>query len=160
MLLLEYWPNKKVVTPCCLPACNISCILWVAGEFQQCCMNSRLRLELQVSQHKSQRCCFICIFYKDEVNFGRIWVQSFFEYTFDFKKKKKSWHLNLLLFLFLTSFLPPAQRMGRTMQVPCDTEYPAFVSERTIKENTGNLDCDGCIKYETHTCESIRSVKV
>ncbi|KAM7411799.1 hypothetical protein PAMA_021665 [Pampus argenteus] len=45
-------------------------------------------------------------------------------------------------------------RMGRTMQVPCDTEYPAFVSERTIKENTGNIDCDGCIKYETHkhTC--------
>ncbi|XP_057714191.1 voltage-dependent calcium channel subunit alpha-2/delta-3-like isoform X3 [Corythoichthys intestinalis] len=39
-----------------------------------------------------------------------------------------------------------AQRMGRTMQVPCDTEYPAFVSERTIKENTGNVDCDGCIK--------------
>ncbi|KAL7399060.1 hypothetical protein ABVT39_019430 [Epinephelus coioides] len=39
-----------------------------------------------------------------------------------------------------------AQRMGRSMQVPCDTEYPAFVSERTIKENTGNVDCDGCIK--------------
>uniref|UniRef100_A0A3Q3GUP8 Calcium voltage-gated channel auxiliary subunit alpha2delta 3 n=1 Tax=Labrus bergylta TaxID=56723 RepID=A0A3Q3GUP8_9LABR len=39
-----------------------------------------------------------------------------------------------------------AQRMGRSMQVPCDTEYPAFISERTIKENTGNLDCDGCIK--------------
>uniref|UniRef100_A0A3B4ZDC0 Voltage-dependent calcium channel subunit alpha-2/delta-3-like n=1 Tax=Stegastes partitus TaxID=144197 RepID=A0A3B4ZDC0_9TELE len=36
--------------------------------------------------------------------------------------------------------------MGRSMQVPCDTEYPAFVSERTIKENTGNVDCDGCIK--------------
>lgn len=33
------------------------------------------------------------------------------------------------------------------MQVPCDTEYPAFVSERTIKENTGNIDCDGCLKY-------------
>nr|XP_019951490.1 PREDICTED: voltage-dependent calcium channel subunit alpha-2/delta-3-like [Paralichthys olivaceus] len=39
-----------------------------------------------------------------------------------------------------------AQRLGRTTQVPCDTEYPAFVSERTIKENTGNIDCDGCIK--------------
>uniref|UniRef100_A0A8C2X8R2 Calcium voltage-gated channel auxiliary subunit alpha2delta 3 n=1 Tax=Cyclopterus lumpus TaxID=8103 RepID=A0A8C2X8R2_CYCLU len=39
-----------------------------------------------------------------------------------------------------------AQRRGRTMQVPCDTEYPAFVSERTIKENMGNVDCDGCIK--------------
>lgn len=41
--------------------------------------------------------------------------------------------------------------MGRTTQVPCDTEYPAFISERTIKENTGHLDCDGCFKYEkTH----------
>ncbi|KAL1021618.1 hypothetical protein UPYG_G00015610 [Umbra pygmaea] len=39
-----------------------------------------------------------------------------------------------------------AQRGGRTMLVPCDTEYPAFVSERTIKETTGNIDCDGCIK--------------
>uniref|UniRef100_A0A3Q2XMG7 Voltage-dependent calcium channel alpha-2/delta subunit conserved region domain-containing protein n=1 Tax=Hippocampus comes TaxID=109280 RepID=A0A3Q2XMG7_HIPCM len=35
---------------------------------------------------------------------------------------------------------------AKAMQVPCDTEYPAFVSERTIKENTGNIDCDGCIK--------------
>uniref|UniRef100_A0A3B3TIQ3 Calcium voltage-gated channel auxiliary subunit alpha2delta 3 n=1 Tax=Poecilia latipinna TaxID=48699 RepID=A0A3B3TIQ3_9TELE len=39
-----------------------------------------------------------------------------------------------------------AQRAGPHMQVPCDTEYPAFVSERTIKENMGNIDCDGCIK--------------
>lgn len=39
--------------------------------------------------------------------------------------------------------------MGRSMQVPCDTEFPAFISERTIKENTGHVDCDGCIKYET-----------
>lgn len=44
---------------------------------------------------------------------------------------------------------PPAQRMGRSMQVPCDTEFPAFISERTIKENTGHVDCDGCIKYDT-----------
>uniref|UniRef100_A0A6Q2Y246 VWFA domain-containing protein n=1 Tax=Esox lucius TaxID=8010 RepID=A0A6Q2Y246_ESOLU len=45
--------------------------------------------------------------------------------------------------------LPPlsiAQRGGRTMLVPCDTEYPAFISERTIKETTGNIDCEGCIK--------------
>ncbi|XP_062316525.1 voltage-dependent calcium channel subunit alpha-2/delta-3-like [Osmerus eperlanus] len=39
-----------------------------------------------------------------------------------------------------------AQRLGRTMLVPCDTEYPAFVSERTIKETTGNIDCEDCIK--------------
>ncbi|RXN14750.1 voltage-dependent calcium channel subunit alpha-2 delta-3-like protein [Labeo rohita] len=39
-----------------------------------------------------------------------------------------------------------AQRAQRTMMVPCDTEYPAFVSERTIKETTGNIDCGGCIR--------------
>uniref|UniRef100_A0A8C1I356 Calcium channel, voltage dependent, alpha2/delta subunit 3 n=1 Tax=Cyprinus carpio carpio TaxID=630221 RepID=A0A8C1I356_CYPCA len=39
-----------------------------------------------------------------------------------------------------------AQRAQRTMMVPCDTEYPAFVSERTIKETTGNTDCGGCIR--------------
>uniref|UniRef100_A0A4W5RCH3 Calcium channel, voltage dependent, alpha2/delta subunit 3 n=1 Tax=Hucho hucho TaxID=62062 RepID=A0A4W5RCH3_9TELE len=33
-----------------------------------------------------------------------------------------------------------------TMLVPCDTEYPAFVSERTIKETTGNIDCEGCVR--------------
>ncbi|KAK6321044.1 hypothetical protein J4Q44_G00080200 [Coregonus suidteri] len=32
------------------------------------------------------------------------------------------------------------------MMVPCDTEYPAFVSERTIKETTGNIDCEGCVR--------------
>uniref|UniRef100_A0A8C7CI43 Calcium channel, voltage dependent, alpha2/delta subunit 3 n=1 Tax=Oncorhynchus kisutch TaxID=8019 RepID=A0A8C7CI43_ONCKI len=35
---------------------------------------------------------------------------------------------------------------GKTMMVPCDTEYPAFVSERTIKETTGNIDCEGCAR--------------
>ncbi|CAB1315381.1 unnamed protein product [Coregonus sp. 'balchen'] len=35
---------------------------------------------------------------------------------------------------------------GKTMMVPCDTEYPAFVSERTIKETTGNIDCEGCVR--------------
>lgn len=41
-----------------------------------------------------------------------------------------------------------AQRpRGKTMMVPCDTEYPAFVSERTIKETTGNIECDGCMRY-------------
>ncbi|KAK0135862.1 Voltage-dependent calcium channel subunit alpha-2/delta-3 [Merluccius polli] len=40
-----------------------------------------------------------------------------------------------------------AQRsQGKTMMVPCDTEYPAFVSERTIKETTGNIDCEGCFR--------------
>ncbi|KAK1799584.1 hypothetical protein P4O66_000465 [Electrophorus voltai] len=37
-----------------------------------------------------------------------------------------------------------AQR--RTTMVPCDTEYPAFVSERTIKETAGSIDCDGCMR--------------
>uniref|UniRef100_A0A8C2ZE66 Calcium channel, voltage dependent, alpha2/delta subunit 3 n=1 Tax=Cyclopterus lumpus TaxID=8103 RepID=A0A8C2ZE66_CYCLU len=40
-----------------------------------------------------------------------------------------------------------AQRSrGKNTMVPCDTEYPAFVSERTIKETTGNIDCEGCIR--------------
>uniref|UniRef100_A0A8C7XLP8 Calcium channel, voltage dependent, alpha2/delta subunit 3 n=1 Tax=Oryzias sinensis TaxID=183150 RepID=A0A8C7XLP8_9TELE len=40
-----------------------------------------------------------------------------------------------------------AQRSrGKTMMVPCDTEYPAFVSERTIKETTGNIQCDNCVR--------------
>uniref|UniRef100_A0A673HQV7 Voltage-dependent calcium channel subunit alpha-2/delta-3-like n=1 Tax=Sinocyclocheilus rhinocerous TaxID=307959 RepID=A0A673HQV7_9TELE len=43
-------------------------------------------------------------------------------------------------------FMCAAQRAQRTMMVPCDTEYPAFVSERTIKETTGNTDCGGCIR--------------
>uniref|UniRef100_A0ABM5FJZ7 Voltage-dependent calcium channel subunit alpha-2/delta-3 isoform X4 n=1 Tax=Pogona vitticeps TaxID=103695 RepID=A0ABM5FJZ7_9SAUR len=38
-----------------------------------------------------------------------------------------------------------AQRLKQTLE-PCDTEYPAFVSERTIKETTGNIDCDDCFK--------------
>lgn len=105
MLLLEYWPNKKVVTPCCLPACDISLNLWVAGEFQQCCRNGRLRLQLQVSQHKSQRCCFVCIFYKDGLNFGRIWVQSFFQCTFDLKKKKI---VDVWIYFYFYFFLPPS----------------------------------------------------
>uniref|UniRef100_A0A3B3YUS0 VWFA domain-containing protein n=1 Tax=Poecilia mexicana TaxID=48701 RepID=A0A3B3YUS0_9TELE len=36
---------------------------------------------------------------------------------------------------------------GKTMMVPCDTEYPAFVSERTIKETTGSIDCGGCVSF-------------
>uniref|UniRef100_A0A3Q4C0U2 VWFA domain-containing protein n=1 Tax=Mola mola TaxID=94237 RepID=A0A3Q4C0U2_MOLML len=36
---------------------------------------------------------------------------------------------------------------GKTLMVPCDTEYPAFVSERTIKETTGNIECEGCISF-------------
>uniref|UniRef100_A0A8D0GQL3 Calcium voltage-gated channel auxiliary subunit alpha2delta 3 n=1 Tax=Sphenodon punctatus TaxID=8508 RepID=A0A8D0GQL3_SPHPU len=38
-----------------------------------------------------------------------------------------------------------AQRLKQTLE-PCDTEYPAFVSERTIKETMGNIDCDDCFK--------------
>uniref|UniRef100_A0A8C7T660 Calcium channel, voltage dependent, alpha2/delta subunit 3 n=1 Tax=Oncorhynchus mykiss TaxID=8022 RepID=A0A8C7T660_ONCMY len=40
----------------------------------------------------------------------------------------------------------PQRSRGKTMMVPCDTEYPAFVSERTIKETTGNIDCEGCAR--------------
>ncbi|XP_027691684.1 voltage-dependent calcium channel subunit alpha-2/delta-3 [Vombatus ursinus] len=38
-----------------------------------------------------------------------------------------------------------AQRLKQTLE-PCDTEYPAFVSERTIKETTGNIVCEDCSK--------------
>uniref|UniRef100_A0A8C3VHI7 Calcium voltage-gated channel auxiliary subunit alpha2delta 3 n=1 Tax=Catharus ustulatus TaxID=91951 RepID=A0A8C3VHI7_CATUS len=41
--------------------------------------------------------------------------------------------------------VPIAQRLKQTLE-PCDTEYPAFVSERTIKETTGNIACDDCFK--------------
>ncbi|KAF4093540.1 hypothetical protein AMELA_G00003140 [Ameiurus melas] len=40
-----------------------------------------------------------------------------------------------------------ADRVNRmAMLVPCDMEYPVFVSERTIKETAGSIDCDGCIR--------------
>ncbi|KAK7916639.1 hypothetical protein WMY93_012400 [Mugilogobius chulae] len=40
-----------------------------------------------------------------------------------------------------------AQRTrGKTIMVPCDTEYPAFVSERIIRETSGSVDCEGCIR--------------
>lgn len=40
-----------------------------------------------------------------------------------------------------------AQRTrGKTIMVPCDTEYPAFVSERTIRETSGSVNCEGCIR--------------
>uniref|UniRef100_A0A8C6M4U3 Calcium channel, voltage dependent, alpha2/delta subunit 3 n=1 Tax=Nothobranchius furzeri TaxID=105023 RepID=A0A8C6M4U3_NOTFU len=45
--------------------------------------------------------------------------------------------------------IPPSMSQrsrSKTMMVPCDTEYPAFVSERTIKETTGNIECDGCLR--------------
>uniref|UniRef100_A0A2K6S9E9 Voltage-dependent calcium channel alpha-2/delta subunit conserved region domain-containing protein n=1 Tax=Saimiri boliviensis boliviensis TaxID=39432 RepID=A0A2K6S9E9_SAIBB len=37
------------------------------------------------------------------------------------------------------------QKLKQTLE-PCDTEYPAFVSERTIKETTGNIACEDCSK--------------
>uniref|UniRef100_A0A4W4GGD2 VWFA domain-containing protein n=1 Tax=Electrophorus electricus TaxID=8005 RepID=A0A4W4GGD2_ELEEL len=46
--------------------------------------------------------------------------------------------------LLLMGSFKRAQR--RTTMVPCDTEYPAFVSERTIKETAGSIDCDGCMR--------------
>uniref|UniRef100_A0A3B3ZFP1 H15 domain-containing protein n=1 Tax=Periophthalmus magnuspinnatus TaxID=409849 RepID=A0A3B3ZFP1_9GOBI len=39
----------------------------------------------------------------------------------------------------MVNLLCPAQRSrGKTIMVPCDTEYPAFVSERIIRETSGN----------------------
>ncbi|XP_069795772.1 voltage-dependent calcium channel subunit alpha-2/delta-3 isoform X4 [Narcine bancroftii] len=45
-----------------------------------------------------------------------------------------------------SDFTVKAQRPKQVLQ-PCDTEYAAFVSERTIKETTGAISCDGC-----HNC--------
>uniref|UniRef100_A0A8C0ISC4 Calcium voltage-gated channel auxiliary subunit alpha2delta 3 n=1 Tax=Chelonoidis abingdonii TaxID=106734 RepID=A0A8C0ISC4_CHEAB len=45
----------------------------------------------------------------------------------------------------IMNLTPKAQRLKQTLE-PCDTEYPAFVSERTIKETTGNIACDDCFK--------------
>lgn len=57
--------------------------------------------------------------------------------------------IKLLTFSWTSCVSHLAQRSrGKTMMVPCDTEYPAFVSERTIKETTGNIDCDECIRYQ------------
>lgn len=38
-----------------------------------------------------------------------------------------------------------AQKMKQNLE-PCDTEYPAFISERTIKETMGSIACDDCFK--------------
>uniref|UniRef100_A0A8C7XIC1 Calcium channel, voltage dependent, alpha2/delta subunit 3 n=1 Tax=Oryzias sinensis TaxID=183150 RepID=A0A8C7XIC1_9TELE len=61
------------------------------------------------------------------------------------------YNLNNLTYLAVETFLEmvdaDSQRSrGKTMMVPCDTEYPAFVSERTIKETTGNIQCDNCVR--------------
>ncbi|XP_078066286.1 voltage-dependent calcium channel subunit alpha-2/delta-3 [Mustelus asterias] len=44
-----------------------------------------------------------------------------------------------------SDFTVKAQSPKQVLQ-PCDTEYPAFVSERTIKETTGAINCEGCHK--------------
>ncbi|EHB00382.1 Voltage-dependent calcium channel subunit alpha-2/delta-3 [Heterocephalus glaber] len=53
----------------------------------------------------------------------------------------------LLLFcdIYLALTVSQAQKLKQTLE-PCDTEYPAFVSERTIKETTGNIVCEDCSK--------------
>ncbi|EFB23572.1 hypothetical protein PANDA_001368 [Ailuropoda melanoleuca] len=43
-----------------------------------------------------------------------------------------------------------AQKLKQTLE-PCDTEYPAFVSERTIKETSGNIACEDCSKQTQAT---------
>uniref|UniRef100_A0A4W4EP12 VWFA domain-containing protein n=1 Tax=Electrophorus electricus TaxID=8005 RepID=A0A4W4EP12_ELEEL len=74
--------------------------------------------------------------------------------------------ISIYLFFYLSICLPPvclsvcqsiyllimshsvilAEKLFPTMLVPCDIEYPAFISERTIKETTGNIDCEDCTK--------------
>uniref|UniRef100_A0A8C4ENW8 Calcium channel, voltage dependent, alpha2/delta subunit 3 n=1 Tax=Dicentrarchus labrax TaxID=13489 RepID=A0A8C4ENW8_DICLA len=56
------------------------------------------------------------------------------------------WFSQLLWFLISFHTHSAQRSRGKTMMVPCDTEYPAFVSERTIKETTGNIECEGCVR--------------
>uniref|UniRef100_A0A8C7XLJ4 Calcium channel, voltage dependent, alpha2/delta subunit 3 n=1 Tax=Oryzias sinensis TaxID=183150 RepID=A0A8C7XLJ4_9TELE len=77
----------------------------------------------------------------------------------DVKRKSYPWCLCLLSFLLefnlyswwnvdltVKGICHFCKSRGKTMMVPCDTEYPAFVSERTIKETTGNIQCDNCVR--------------
>ncbi|XP_035761503.1 voltage-dependent calcium channel subunit alpha-2/delta-3-like [Neolamprologus brichardi] len=102
----------------------------------------------QVTLYDYQALCWV---YSESSDSGRTLLDPYFAFFSAVK-----WILTELV-IFLVEFnlyswwysdlTAKAQRTGRTMQVPCDTEYPAFISERTIKENTGNIDCDGCIKH-------------
>ncbi|TRY66071.1 hypothetical protein DNTS_033196 [Danionella cerebrum] len=46
-----------------------------------------------------------------------------------------------------SSLSADAHRGARPLLVPCDFESPAFISERTIKETQGSIDCQSCVKW-------------
>lgn len=144
------------------PFCRVISNLWVAGKFKQCCENDWPRFTLEIfpaGQETAlvQKCCFLSNvnIYMDAVCLTVCLRNSLRSYYLILKRVVQSFPPSLAECLahsrrLLSPSHLAAQRTGRTMQVPCDTEYPAFISERTIKENTGNIDCDGCIKYGMH----------
>ncbi|XP_039903516.1 voltage-dependent calcium channel subunit alpha-2/delta-3 isoform X1 [Simochromis diagramma] len=119
------------------------------GEAEGAVMNKLLQMGSfkRVTLYDYQALCWV---YSESSDSGRTLLDPYFAFFSAVK-----WILTELV-IFLVEFnlyswwysdlTAKAQRTGRTMQVPCDTEYPAFISERTIKENTGNIDCDGCVK--------------
>ncbi|CAG07337.1 unnamed protein product [Tetraodon nigroviridis] len=129
------------------------------GDYSKSSPRSQgIRRNLTVTLYDYQALCWV---YSESSGSGHALLDPYFALLSAVK-----WILTELV-IFLVEFnlcswwysdlTAKAQRMGRSMQVPCDTEFPAFISERTIKENTGHVDCDGCIKYEapaqipTHT---------
>ncbi|XP_043977760.1 voltage-dependent calcium channel subunit alpha-2/delta-3 isoform X1 [Gambusia affinis] len=119
------------------------------GEAEGAVMNKLLQMGSfkRVTLYDYQALCWV---HSESSDSGHTLLDPYFAFFAAVK-----WILTELV-IFLVEFnlyswwnsdlIAKAQRTGPHMQVPCDTEYPAFVSERTIKENMGNIDCDGCIK--------------
>uniref|UniRef100_A0A3B5QES7 Calcium voltage-gated channel auxiliary subunit alpha2delta 3 n=1 Tax=Xiphophorus maculatus TaxID=8083 RepID=A0A3B5QES7_XIPMA len=119
------------------------------GEAEGAVMNKLLQMGSfkRVTLYDYQALCWV---HSESSDSGRTLLDPYFAFFAAVK-----WILTELV-IFLVEFnlyswwnsdlTAKARRVGPHMQVPCDTEYPAFVSERTIKENMGNIDCDGCIK--------------
>uniref|UniRef100_A0A8C5CKB0 Calcium voltage-gated channel auxiliary subunit alpha2delta 3 n=1 Tax=Gadus morhua TaxID=8049 RepID=A0A8C5CKB0_GADMO len=114
------------------------------GEAEGAVMNKLLQMGSfkRVTLYDYQAVCLIYSERSDSAHTLDVWLRFsvcmlwFVRFLVEFNLYSW-WHSDLTV---------KAQRSGRPMYVPCDTEYPAFVSERTIKENTGNIDCDGCLK--------------
>ncbi|KAG2471196.1 CA2D4 protein, partial [Polypterus senegalus] len=52
----------------------------------------------------------------------------------------------MLILLISALFFTAHKHKKHGMLQPCDTEYPAFVYEPSIKETNGFISCDGCQK--------------
>uniref|UniRef100_A0A8B9E4G3 Calcium voltage-gated channel auxiliary subunit alpha2delta 3 n=1 Tax=Anser cygnoides TaxID=8845 RepID=A0A8B9E4G3_ANSCY len=116
------------------------------------------RRAADVISHLSTRLVIFCIFPLQTGNFFGEVEGAVMNKLLTMGSFKSSVIQHLILFRILYAVLPMltsrfffffampiAQRLKQTLE-PCDTEYPAFVSERTIKETTGNIACDDCFK--------------